>query len=222
MLNPRAMLVVASAGVLAACATGQSAETDMSRADIANVADVKSGFGPQFHVTSVGPTGIDPRLLGPQTLPPGMKFDPADCAKFATAQAVPAGAKGNMAATTAEGEGNRFIAIAVETSETMPVNEPAQDCQKVAFAGPAVRGLVEVVGAPQIGGVRTLGTHRVLQTTADGKPRTGELYNYVASFGTFLVIVTANPLVLPDKPVAPVNTQRARDLLTAAVAAVKG
>jgi len=36
------------------------------------------------------------------------------------------------------------------------------------------------------------------------------------------VIVTANPLVLPDTPVAPVNTQRARDLLTAAVAAVKG
>jgi len=36
------------------------------------------------------------------------------------------------------------------------------------------------------------------------------------------VIVSANPLVLPDKPVAPVNTQRAKDLLTAAVAAVKG
>jgi len=28
-----------------------------------------------------------------------------------------------------------------------------------------------------------------------GKPRTGEIYNYIASFGTFLVIVTANPLV---------------------------
>jgi hypothetical protein len=62
----------------------------------------------------------------------------------------------------------------------------------------------------------------VLQTTADGTPRTGELYNYIASFGSFLVIVTANPLVLPDKPVAPVNTQRARDLLSAAVAAVRG
>ena len=39
---------------------------------------------------------------------------------------------------------------------------------------------------------------------------------------TFFVIVTANPLVLPDKPVAPVDTQRARDLLRATVAAVKG
>jgi hypothetical protein len=151
-----------------------------------------------------------------------MTFDPADCAKAAGQQVVPAGVKGNMAATTAEGEGNRFIAIAVETSEAVPRSDPPQNCQKVGFSGSGVRGLVEVVEAPRIDGVHTLGIHRVLQTTVDGKPRTGELFNYIANFGTFLVIVTANPLVLPDKPVAPVNTQRARDLLTAAVAAVKG
>jgi hypothetical protein len=214
------MRVIASAGLLTACATGQSA--DLSHADIAHVANVKSSFGSQFKVTSVGPTGIDPRLLGPQTLPPGMTFDPADCAKAAGQQIVPPGVKGNMAATTAEGDGNRFIAMAVETSEAVPHTDPAQNCQKVGFTGPGVRGLVEVAEAPQIDGVHTVGTHRVLQTTVDGKPRTGELYNYVASFGTFLVIVTANPLVLPDRPVVPVNTQRARGLLTAAVAAVKG
>jgi hypothetical protein len=214
------MCVIASAGMLTACATGQSA--DLSHADIAHVANVKSSFGPEFKVTSVGPTGIDPRLLGPQTLPPGMTFDPADCAKAASQQVVPQGMKGNMAATTAEGDGNRFIAMAVETSEAVPRADLAQNCQKVGFSGPGMRGLVEVVEAPQIDGVHTVGTHRVLQTTVDGKPRTGELYNYVASFGTFLVIVTANPLVLPDKPVAPVNTQRARDLLSVAVAAVKG
>jgi len=214
------MLVIASAGLLTACGTGQS--VDLSHADIAHVANVKSSFGPEFKVTSVGPTGIDPRLLGPQTLPPGMTFDPTDCAKAASQQVVPQGMKGNMAATTAEGDGNRFIAMAVETSEAVPRTDPAQNCQKVGFSGPGMRGLVEVVEAPQIDGVHTVGSHRVLQTTVDGKPRTGELYNYVASFGTFLVIVTANPLVLPDKPVAPVNTQRARDLLTAAVAAVKG
>ena len=222
MSNLRAMLVVACTGVLAACATGQSAEQDFSHADIAHIANVKSSFGSEFKVTSVGPTGIDPRRLGLQTLPPGMTFDPADCAKAASQQVVPPGVKGNMAATTAEGEGNRFIAIAVETSDAVPRTDPAQNCQKVGFSGPGVRGLVEVVEAPQFEGVHTVGTHRVLQTTVDGKPRTGELYNYVASFGTFLVIVTANPLVLPDKTVAPVNTQRARDLLTAAVAAVKG
>jgi hypothetical protein len=214
------MLVIASAGLLTACGTGQSA--DLSHADIAHVANVKSSFGSEFKVTSVGPTGIDPRLLGPQTLPPGVTFDPADCAKAAGQQIVPQGMKGNMAAATAEGDGNRFIAMAVETSEAVPRTDPAQNCQKVAFSGPGVRGLVEVVEAPQIDGVHTVGTHRVLQTTVDGKPRTGELYSYEASFGTFLVIVTANPLVLPDRPVAPVNTQRARDLLSAAVAAVRG
>jgi hypothetical protein len=216
------MAVIASAGVLTACATGQSAGQDFSHADIAHVANVKSSFGPQFKVTSVGPTGIDPRLLGPQTLPPGMTFDPADCGKAASWQVVPQGTKGNVAATTAEGDGNRFIAMAVETSETVPATDPAPNCRKVGFTGLGVRGLVEVVEAPQIEGVHTVGTHRVVQTTADGKPLTGELYNYVASFGTFLVIVTANPLVLPGRPVAPVNTQRARDLFTAAVAAVKG
>jgi hypothetical protein len=220
--NARVIVVVACAGVVAACGSGQSAEQDFSHADIAHVANVKSSFGSEFKVTTVGPTGIDPRLLGPQTLPPGMTFDPADCAKAASQQVVPQGMKGNMAATTAEGEGNRFIAIAVEMSDAVPRTDPAQNCQKDGFSGPGVRGLVEVVEAPQFEGVHTVGTHRVLQTTVDGKPRAGELYNYVASFGTFLVIVTANPLVLPDRTVAPVNTQRARDLLTAAVAAVKG
>src|SRR5262245_6132180 len=222
MSNRRVIVVVACAGVLAACGSGQSAEQDFSHADIARVANVKSSVGSEFKVTNVGPTGIDPRLFGQQTLPRGMAFDPADCRKGASQPLLPAGVKGNMAATTAEGAGNRFIVIAVETSEAVPRSDPAQNCQKVGFTGLGVRGLVEVVEAPQVGGVHTLGTHQVLQTTVDGKPRSGELYKYVASFGTFLVIVTANPLVLPDKPVAPVNTQRARDLLTTAVAAVKG
>jgi hypothetical protein len=85
-----------------------------------------------------------------------------------------------------------------------------------------VRGLVEVAEAPTIGDAQTMGTHRVLHTIVNGKPSSGEIYNYIASFGTFLVIVTVNPLVLPDKPVAPVDTQRARDLLNTTVAAVKG
>jgi hypothetical protein len=220
MLN-RTLGVACATAAVAACGTGQST-SDASHADIAHVKNVRSSFGPDFHVTDLGPAGIDPRLLGPQSLPQGMTFDPPDCAKSAGQPLLPPGAKGNMAATTAEGDGNRFIAIAVETSETVAADDPPPNCQKVGFAGGGIRGLVEVVEAPKIDGAHTLGTHRVLQTTIDGKPRTGELYNYVASFGQFLVIVTANPLVLPDKPVVPVDTKRARDVLTAAVAAVKG
>ena len=215
------MLGVAYAVVLTACGTGDS----VGEADIARVKDVRSSFGPEFTVTDVGPTGIDPRLLGPQALAPGQKFDPPDCASFADQQMVPAGAKGNMAATTAEGAlvereaGDRFGRVA--DGAEAAVSAPTENCRKVGFAGSGVRGLVEVVDAPQISEAQTLGTHRVVQTVVDGKPRTGEIYNYVAGFGTFLVIVTANPLVEPNKPVAPVDTQRARDLLTAAVAAVR-
>jgi Domain of unknown function (DUF5642) len=129
--------------------------------------------------------------------------------------------KGNMSAIVAEGDGTRFIVIAVETSETVPVYQPPPNCQKVEYTGLALHGLVEVVEAPKIEGVRTLGAHRLMQTTVNGKTRTGQLYNYVARFGPFMVIVTANPLVIPDKPVVPVDTKRAGDLLSAGVSAVK-
>ena len=142
MSNPMVIVVVACVGVVAACGSGQSADQDFPHADIAHVANVKSSFGSEFKVASVGPTGIDPRLLGRQTLPRGMTFDPADCAKGASQPLVPAGVKGNMAATTAEGNGNRFIAIAVETSEAVPANDPSKNCHKVTFTRPGMRGQI--------------------------------------------------------------------------------
>lgn len=218
MLTSRALALTACAAALTACSSGDTAGSS----DIAGVFEVRSTFDSDFQVTTTGPTGIQPELLAPQTVPPGVTIEPADCAKFAAGLAIPEGAQGNMAATTAEGKGNRFIAIAVETSEPVPPNDPGPDCQKVAYGGPGVRGLVEVVESPQIEGVRTLGTHRVVQTSLNGTPHSGELFNYVASFDSFLVIVTANPLVVPNTPVAPVDTAKARELLTAAVAAVRG
>ncbi|MGA9376550.1 MAG: DUF5642 family protein [Mycobacterium sp.] len=219
MSTPRVLALVACAAALTACAAG---EPEQGAAGIAAVFDVKSAFGQEYQVTTTGPTGIDPKLLTPPSVPAGVKVDPADCAKFAAGLAIPPGAQGNMAATTAEGKGNRFIAIAVETSEPIPFDDPGPDCQKVGYGGPGVRGLVEVVESPQIDGARVLGTHRVVQTVLDGTPHSGELFNYVARFDSYLVIVTANPLVVPNTPVAPVDTQQARDVLTAAVAAVRG
>jgi hypothetical protein len=221
MLNLRAVLGIACIGALAACGSAESAEPDLSHADIANIKSLRQNFPAPFKVTDVAPTAIDPRIVEPQKLPAQIKFEPADCAKFANQQVLPAGVKGNMAALTAEGEGNRFIVIAVETSEKIPVNGPPENCKKVGFTGPGMRGLIEVVDAPKIDGVETQAAHRVIQTSVGGKPRTGELYNYVARMGSLLVIVTANPLVIPDKPVAPVDTKRAGELLSAGVSAVK-
>lgn len=217
MSNPRSVVAVMCAGVLTACGSGAS-----PTADIAKVSSLKAGFGPDYKVTEVAKTGIDPKLLAGQKLPDGLKFDPPGCAKFATGQLVPPGTQGNMAAISAEGHGNRFIVIAVETSEPVPVTEPGPDCKKVSFSGGAVRGTVESVEAPKIDGAQTLGVHRVLQTVINGVPRTGEVYNYSAHFGDYQVIVTANPLVLPDKPVAPVDTRRAGELLVAGVNAIRG
>jgi Domain of unknown function (DUF5642) len=215
----RAISGIACVVALAAC-SAQSTAPDVSHADIARVKDVKSSFGADFKVTDLGPSGVDPKLLGPQTLPPGMKFDPPDC--VGATQVVPAGIKGNMAAVTAEGEGNRFIVIAVETSEEVPLNRPASNCQKVAFGGAGLRGEVQVVDAPHLEDAQTLGIHRVVATSVNGQVRAGQVYNYIANFGQYLVIVTANPLVVPGQPVAQVNTQRAGELLSAAVKAVKG
>jgi len=194
-------------GLVAACTSHSPAV--VADPDITKILDLKGTFGPDYQVKTVAPTGIDPRAFAPQTLPPGLKFEPPDCAKFASA-------------VTAEGQGNRYVILAVETSEPIAPADPGDGCKKVAFSGAGVRGLVEEVPAPPIDEVKTLGTHRILETVAGGKPASGQLYNYVAGFGRFLVIVTANSLVAPDKPVVPVNTQKATELLTKSVAAVRG
>lgn len=216
----RPLLALVCAVALTSCSSGSGGEAPQG--DIAGVRDVTSSFGPEFTVTTIDPTGVDPRLLAPQTLPAGVTFDPPGCVELAKGLELPPGLQGNMAAVTAEGAGNRFITIAVETSEAVPFPDPGADCQKVAFAGPGSRGLVEVTESPTIEGARTLATHRVVQTVVNGKPATGELYNYLASVGSFLVIVTANPLVVPNQPVAPVDVARARALLTSAVEDVRG
>ncbi|MEY8014829.1 MULTISPECIES: DUF5642 family protein [Mycobacterium] len=204
--------------VLAGCSSGTDASM---KADIGKVSAVKSSFGPDFTVNDTSERGIDPLLLESRKLPAGLRFDPANCAKVAVGPDMPPDLKGNMAAVSAEGKGNRFVVIAVETSAPVPLAEPGKDCAKVAFSGPQLRGGIEVVDAPHIDGVHTLGTHRVLQAVVAGAARTGELYDYSAQFGDYQVIVIANPLVIPDQPVAPVDTDRARDLLVKAVAAVR-
>lgn len=216
------MLIRTMAAVTACAAAVAGCQSKAGpTADIAKISDVKASFGKQFTVSEVPPTGIDPKFLTGQKLPEGLRFQPSNCAQFAAGQLVPTGTEGNMSAVSAEGEGNRFIVIAVETNEPVPVAEPGKDCSKVTFDGGTIRGTVEAVEVPKINGTTTIGVHRVVQTTVNGKPRTGEVFNYSAHFGNYQVIVAANPLVLPDKPTVPVNTQRARDLLIAGVNAIR-
>jgi len=215
----KVLLATASVCVLAGCSSGS--DTSSAKADISKVADVRLSFGPEYKVADITERAIDPKLLSARKLPDGLTFDPANCAKVAAGPEMPPDLQGNMAAVSAEGNGNRFVVIAVETSKALPFNDPGKDCTKVAFSGAQVRGGIEVIDAPKIDGTQTLGIHRVLQAVVGGSARTGELYDYSAQFGDYQVIVIANPLVIPDQPVAPVDTQRARDLLVKAVTAVR-
>jgi hypothetical protein len=214
----RSAVAIGSVCLLAACSHPSEAPP---AADITKIAQVKSDFGPGYKVKETAKSGIDPKVLSTHKLPPGLTFDPPDCASFVVGEDMPAGLQGNMAAVAAEGAGGRFITMAVQTSQPVPFKEPGHNCKKVAFQGGRVRGLIEVVDVPQIDGTQTLGVHRVLQTVVQGKPRSGELYNYSAHFGDYQVIVTANPVVVQGQPAKPVDTRQARDLLVKSVAAIR-
>ena len=215
-------LLLASAFVCALAGCSSGTDPSSAKADISKVVGVKSSFGPEYKVTDISERAIDPKVLSARKLPDGLTFDPAKCAKVAVGPDMPPDLQGNMAAVSAEGNGNRYVVIAVETSKALPFTDPGKDCGKVAFSGTGVRGGIEVIDAPHIDGTRTAGVHRVLQAMVGGGARTGELYDYSAQFGDYQVIVIANPLVIPDQPVAKIDTQRARDLLVKAVAAVRG
>ncbi len=217
----REALAVGSACLLVGCSSGAHSAAP-ANADIGRIMDVKSSFGPEFKITDVTPRAIDPQFFASRKLPQGLNFDPASCAKVAAGPEMPPNLQGNMAAISAEGNGNRFVVIAVETSQPLPANDPGHDCKKVAFVGAQLKGGMEEVEVPKIDQTQTLGIHRVLQAIVGGAARTGELYDYSAQFGDYQVIVVANPLVIPDQPVAKVDTQRARELLVKAVAAIRG
>ena len=197
--------------------TGAPTTSTSSAVDIGKIASVKTSFGQDFKVQTIPKTAVDPKLLSPIQFQQGLTWDPAECSKYAWT--LPAGLKGNIATVSAEGEGNRFIAMAIETSEPVRSDPAIVDkCRHVSFNGPDVHGVVDVVDAPHIDGVQTIGKHRELQTAVGS----GELYTYVAYLDSYLVVVTANPLPVPNQPVPPVNIQRAQKLLTDAVAAVRG
>ena len=212
-------LAIASVCVLAGCSSGGNPAA--TTADIGKVVTLKSSFGPEFKVADIAERAIDPKFFSSRKLPDGLTFDPPNCAKVAAGPDMPPGMQGNMAAVSAEGGGDRFVVIAIETSQALPLAAPGKDCSKVTFVGPQMRGGNEVVDAPKIDGTQTLGIREVRQLLVGGSARAGELYDYFAQFGDYQVIVTANPLVNPGQPVAPVDTQRARDLLVKAVGAIR-
>ena len=207
-------------GLLAACGTSQSARPT----DVTNVFAVKSTFGPEYRVSSKGPSDITPNMTGEQKLPPGVTFDPPDCEKLATGQRLPSGTQGKTAAVSAEGKGNRFIAIAINTTKPLPFDDSITDkCKQVTFKTDKgnLSGTIDVVDAPKINGAQTTARHRQVQISARGQERTNELYNCVAYFGDNMVMVDASPVTRRSQLPEPIDTARAQQMLADAVAALR-
>ncbi len=216
----RAVLTIVSVCVLAGCSSGGNASSPR-KADISKVAELKSSFGSEFKVKEIAKRAVDPTAMSGPKLPPGIVVDPSECAKVVLGPEMPLGLQGSMAGVSAEGDANRFMVIALETSAPLPFPDDGRHCSKVTFSGSQVQGSVDAVDVPKIDGTRTVGMHRVLQSV-DNASRTSELYQYLAQFDDYEIIITANPVVVPDQPVVLVDTQHARDLLVKAVAAVRG
>jgi hypothetical protein len=187
--------------------------------DISKISSVKSTFGPKYKLATSGPTSIDPRLLTPPALSPDMTFDPAGCARYAKGQTLPSGLSGRMATVSAEGDNNRFVAMAVQTSQQVPYEQINDECKHIRFRGRSVTCVIDVIDAPQIAAARTLAIHRVINASLGGQDRSGDMYNYTAYLHNGVVLVAANPLVSSN---GPVDVERARRLLTDSVAAVRG
>lgn len=205
-------------GLLAACSSSKPAHPT----DIKKVFTVESTFGPEFRVKGKGPSGIDPQLEGSQGLPPNVTFEPADCGKYTTGQRLPLGTQGKMAAVFAEGKGNRFVAVAFQTADELPFEAIPEQCKHVTFSGPSVNGVADAVDAPRIEGAHTLGTYRQIEAKVAEKEQSQEVYHFSAYLGRSLVVVTATPLAAPNQPSSPIDVDRARRLLTDAVAAIRG
>lgn len=204
---------------LAACSTPAAAP----QLNIGNISTLAKQFGPEFSVKTIGPAGIDPKLLTAAPLPPGVTVDPPDCAKFGSGSTIPSGLKGNMAALTATGAGNQFVAIALETSQDVPLDPSiASKCAKVTVRGNGFVGATEVVDAPSIDGAKTLGMKRDVLNGTSGRAVGQESFSYTAYLGRYVAVVTVTPAAVGTVVPAPPDGKRAADLLVSAVAAIRG
>jgi hypothetical protein len=205
------------AGSLAGCGKKHHEPIDTSK-----VFSVKKTFGDGFQTKTKGPKDIDQKMLQPEKLPDTVTFDPPECRDFVTSGRLPQGTTGRMSVVAAEGEGNRFTAIAVQAEKDVPYDaDTAKKCAHVTFEAGKLTGYVDEVEAPKIDGATTVGSHRQIEIALPEGQRSTEVYSYTAYLGDWLVLVTAGPQQIKGQEAAPVDTDRARQLLTDAVNALR-
>ncbi len=210
---------LAGAIALAVALVGCSSHGGATKADITKITAVKSAFSSAYVVDDIAKRDADSKAFGANGLPRGLNFDPPNCARLVIGPEIPEGLHGTTVGVSAQGNGNQFVVMAVQTSPALPWNDPGHHCNKVTFAGPHEQGSMETVETPDIPDTERLGVRRV--TTVRGSDHRNESYHYVAQFGDYEVTVIASPMMVPGQPPAPIDTQLARDLLAKGVAAIR-
>lgn len=221
----RKSVIASSVGLLVCAGTLAACGDSHKPIDTTKLFNVESSLGSDFKTQTKGPSDVDPKILGPQKMPAGVNFDPSDCSEYAAASGrPPKGIRGKMSVLSAVGAGNQLVAIAVQADKDVPFDTAtAEKCKHVSFGAGKLTGYLDEAEAPQIKGAVTTGTHSEIEITGpDGQPHSRESYNFGAYLGDWFVLVTANPMAVKGQPLAPVDADRARQLLTDSVAALRG
>lgn len=220
----RNSLVVSAVGLIVGAEALAACSGSHKPIDTTKLFNVESTFGSDFKTQNKGPTDIEPKMLGPQKMPQGVTFDPADCGDYAAGSGrPPKGIRGKMSVVSADGNGNRLVVIAMQADKDMPFDaEAANKCKHVSFQAGKLTGYLDEVDAPHIDGAQTAGSHSSIEMTGgDGQQSSRESYTFTAYLGDARVQVTANPLPVRGQPLAMVDADRARQLLTDSVSAVR-
>ncbi|ORV42864.1 hypothetical protein AWC02_16225 [Mycolicibacter engbaekii] len=223
-MSVRKSLLVSSVGLLVCAQALAGCGGAQKPIDTTKLFNVQSTFGSDYKTQTKGPDNIDPKILGPQKMPPGVTFDPADCADYAANTGrPPKGIEGKMSMVSIVGEGNQLVAIAMQSDQDLPYDDTdAEKCSHVSFNAGKLTGYLDEVDAPEIENAKTVGSHSEIEITGkDGQQQSRESYTFTAYLGTALVQVTANPQAVRGQAPAMVDADRARQLLVDAVAALR-
>jgi len=224
-MSVRKSLLVSSVGLMVCAQALSGCGGSQKPVDTTKLFNVQSTFGSDFKTQTKGPNDIDPKILGPQKMPPGVTFEPSDCADYAANSGrPPKGIRGKMSMVSILGNGNQLVAIAMQSDEQdLPYDgTDAEKCKHVSFNAGKLTGYLDEVDAPQIDHAKTTGSHSEIEITGkDGQQQSRESYTFTAYLGTALVQVTANPQPVRGQPPAMVDADRARQLLVDAVAALR-
>ncbi|MEB3034439.1 DUF5642 family protein [[Mycobacterium] nativiensis] len=223
-MSVRKSLIVSSVGLILCAEALTGCGGGHKPYDTTKLFNIESSFGSDFKTQHQGPKDIDPKILGPQKMPPGVTFDPSDCADYAASSGrPPKGIRGKMSMLSINGNGNQFVAIAMQADSDIPFDAAAAErCKHVSFQAGKLTGYLDEVDAPQIDKAQTSGSHSEIEVTGkDGQQQSRESYTFTAYLGDAMVQVTATPTPVRGQPPAMVDADRAREILTDAVSALR-